>query len=579
MPVRPASLCLLLALTSPVTGLAAEPGEPPSVVLVMTDDQGYGDLSCHGNPVLQTPNLDALAHESARLGTFYVQPVCAPTRAALMTGRVPQRTTAIDTWIARAMLESSEVTIAERLKPLGYATGIFGKWHLGDCHPMRPIDQGFDTALVHLGGGIGQPSDLEGGERKYTDPVLARNGVPEAFEGYCTDIFFDEAMKWIGKQDDPFLCVITTNAPHGPYHDVPPELHAKYSALDLDPVGADNADRMAREFAMIENIDENMGRLMATLDELGIDENTLVLFMHDNGPQWNRYNRGLRGIKGSVYDGGIRSPFFARWPARIPAGDRPEAVGQHVDVVPTILEAVGAFHAKEGFDGRSLMGVLQGREDGNFDRAIVVQSHRGDVPVMWHNAMIRRGDWKLVNASGFGKELEEAPRQLELFNLRDDPGEQADLAGKHPEVVARLAAEYEAWFEEVGANDPANYVPPTISIGAVEGPVMLTRQDWRRKAKGGWWNGRGDGSWRVEVFEEGPYRMRVRFLPKQPPPQRVQVLFNGEELAATDVGESNDVTFDSVRLPVGIGNIEVPMFDEKGAYGAYQVILDRVQQP
>ena len=578
MPVQLMSICLVLASLPAVTSPAVEPSDPPNVVLIMTDDQGYGDLSCHGNPVLQTPNLDALAHESARLGTFYVQPVCAPTRAALMTGLVPQRTTAIDTWIARAMLESEEVTIAERLKSLGYATGIFGKWHLGDCHPMRPIDQGFDTAVVHLGGGIGQPSDPEGGERKYTDPVLVRNGVPESFKGYCTDIYFDEAMDWIGKQDGPFLCMLTTNAPHGPYHDVPPGLLAKYTDIDLDPVGADNDDRMARVFAMIENIDRNVGRFMAKLNDLGIDENTLVVFMHDNGPQWNRYNCGFRDIKGSVYDGGIRSPFFARWPARIPAGDRPAAVGQHVDVMPTILEAVGAGPA-EGLDGRSLMGVLKGEEDGNFDRAVVVQSHRGDVPVKWHNAMIRRGEWKLVNASGFGKELEKAPLQLELFNLRDDPGERNNLAEEHPEVVARLAAEYEAWFEEVGANDPGNYVPPAISIGAIDGPVVLTRQDWRRRSSGSGWGARAEGAWRVDVRQDGPYRVRVRFLPGQAAPDSVRLLVDGEERAAVEVGDANDAVFDAVRLPVGIGWLEAPMTDEKGTCGAYQVIVERVETP
>ena len=421
--------------------------------------------------------------------------------------------------------------------------------------------------------------DPEGGERKYTDPVLVRDGVPESFEGYCTDIYFDEAMDWIGRQDAPFLCVLTTNAPHGPYHDVPPGLLAKYTDLDLDPVGADNADGMARVFAMIDNIDMNVGRLLAKLEALGLEENTLVIYMHDNGPQWNRYNRGLRGIKGSVYEGGIRSPFFARWPGRIPPGDRPAAVGQHVDVVPTILEAVGAFHTNEGFDGRSLMGVLQDREDGRFDRAIVVQSHRGDAPVKWHNAMIRRGDWKLVNATGFGKELDEAPQRFELFNLRDDPGEQHDLAKTHPEVVAQLAREYEAWFDDVGANDPANYEPPAISIGAIEEPVSLTRQDWRRTGRKGGWGGRSDGAWWLDVQHGGPYRIRVRFLPNQPPPDSVRLWFNGDELAVIDVEGSTDAVFESVRLPVGTGWFKATMLDAKGSCGAYQVIVESGQHP
>ena len=190
MHVHPKMSCFLALSALLLTPMAAALDTQPNVILVMTDDQGHGDLSLHGNPCLQTPNLDRLAAESARLGTFYVQPVCAPTRAALMTGQVPQRTTAIDTYIGRAMLSPEEITVAERLQEAGYDTGIFGKWHLGDCHPLRPHDQGFDVSLVHRGGGIGQPSDPEGAEGRYTDPVLFRNGVAEATRGYCTDVYF-----------------------------------------------------------------------------------------------------------------------------------------------------------------------------------------------------------------------------------------------------------------------------------------------------------------------------------------------------------------------------------------------------
>ena len=558
-----------------LTPMAASMDTHPNVILVMTDDQGHGDLSLHGNPCLQTPNLDRLAAESARLGTFYVQPVCAPTRAALMTGQVPQRTTAIDTYIGRAMLSPEEITVAERLQEAGYDTGIFGKWHLGDCHPLRPHDQGFDVSLVHRGGGIGQPSDPEGAEGRYTDPVLFRNGVAEATRGYCTDVYFTEALKWMAERKDPFLCVITTNAPHAPYHDVPEALYRKYLEMDLDPVGANNADRTAREFAMIENIDQNMGRLLAGLDEMEKAKDTIVLFLHDNGPQWKRYNRGLRDIKGSVYEGGIRSPFLARWPERFPAGDRPEAIGQHVDVMPTILEAAGIVHDHEGLDGLSLMGVLRGRETGDFDRSIIVQSHRGDVPVRWHNAMIRRGKWKLVNATGFGRELAEAPRKLELYDLSRDPGEQNDLAARYPERVRELAEEYDAWFDRVGADDPANYAPPAISVGLLDEAVHLTRQDWRRIGKGGW-AGRSNGAWLVDVAQTGPYRVRVRFLPKQSPPEEVELFIDGRRLAEASAGTGTDVVIDDVRLPRGRGLLEVSMHDAQSTYGAYQVIIEPV---
>ncbi|MCP4861959.1 MAG: sulfatase-like hydrolase/transferase, partial [Planctomycetes bacterium] len=267
---------LLLVFLIAGCGLNAESAQSkaaaPNVIVIMTDDQGWGDFGFHGNPVLQTPALDGFAASATRLNTFYVHPVCTPTRSALMTGRYPQRTRAFDTWVGRAMMDPQEVTVAEVLRGSGWATGIFGKWHLGDCYPMRAMDQGFDESLVHLGGGIGQPADPEGGEGKYTDPILFHNGEAQQMDGYCTDIYFDEALAWITEQsqkDKPFFAYIPTNAPHGPFHDVPEQLLKKYQEMDLAPAFAQpqgghslpkdfNADRLARIFAMIENVDQNV---------------------------------------------------------------------------------------------------------------------------------------------------------------------------------------------------------------------------------------------------------------------------------------------------------------------------------
>ena len=322
-----------------ILGLACGAGQPPgdatgterpNIVLVMTDDQGYGDFGFAGNPVLETPHLDALAARSATVERFYVSPVCTPTRASLMTGRYNYRTRAIDTYIGRAMMEPEEVTIAELLRDAGYATGIFGKWHLGDNYPLRTMDQGFEESLVHRGGGIGQPSDPPGGEGKYTDAVLFRNGQREETTGYCTDVYFDAAfdfMEQAAAEGRPFFAYVPTNAPHGPFHDVPEDWLEHYRQTDLtaalpDPGQASEQvlDRLARSYAMISNIDENVGRLTARLDELGLAENTLVVFLVDNGPDRGRYNAGLRGRKGTAFEGGIRSPLLARWPGRLPGG-------------------------------------------------------------------------------------------------------------------------------------------------------------------------------------------------------------------------------------------------------------------
>ncbi len=582
---------MLSTLVTIILATGAVQAEEPNVILVMTDDQGYGDLGFHGNPILRTPNLDRFAGESVRLSDFYVHPVCAPTRASLMTGRWCQRTSAIDTYRGRAMLEPEEVTLAEMLHAEGYATGVFGKWHLGDCHPVRAIDQGFDDALVHRGGGIGQPSDPRGGEGRYTDPILFRNDERVETSGYCTDVYMDEAIDWMSRQHEagrPFFAYIPTNAPHGPYGDVPEEPYRRYAAMELSnddfpqehghPIAKPiRPDLTAREYAMIENIDGAMGRLLASLEEKGLAENTIVLFMHDNGPQHLRYNAGFRSNKGSVYEGGIRSPLFIRWPARLQGGRTVDGLGAHVDIAPTILDACGASQDIDpGFDGESLLPMLEGRVEQAPDRTIVIQAHRGDVPVAWHNAMIRMGDWKLVNDSGFGREIPpgEKPRmRLELYNLEDDPYEEHDLASANPEMVQKLRAAYEAWFKDVGADDPGNYLPPRISVGHPDAArTVLTRQDWR----GAGWGDRARGHWLIDVARDGAYQVRVRPCvgTRWPEPTAAVLKIGPHRLEGTFKAGAPEIVFEHVLLPAGPSTLEVDVTDEQGTLGAYQVVVE-----
>ncbi|MBQ72375.1 MAG: arylsulfatase [Planctomycetaceae bacterium] len=559
------------------SGAGTPPGEArPNIVLIMTDDQGYGDLGVHGNPVLETPRLDRLAAESARAGTFYVHPVCTPTRAALMTGRHPQRSTAIDTYIGRAMLDPSAVTIAERLSDAGYSTGIFGKWHLGDCAPMRAIDQGFDVSVIHAGGGIGQPSDPPGGESAYTDPILFRNGVPESFEGYCTEVYVDEAIRFIDQVEKPFFLTLTTNAPHGPFGDVPEDLYDKYRAMDLEPVGASNHDRQARIFAMDSDIDRQVGRLLDHIEESGLVEDTVVIYLHDNGPDHDGYVAGLRGRKGSVHEGGVRSPLFVRWPRRIEPGDRPELMGAHLDLHPTILELCGVAPNPElPVDGISLVPALVDPAVSTTDRSIVIQAHRGDRPVRWHHAMVRDGRWKLVNHSGFGREIPEGeavPMNLALYDLREDPAETRNLAAERPEEFKRLSEIYQQWWDSTIVEESDAYRPPAIRIGPEVGTVRLTRQDWRRTRKGPW-GGRSQGRWWVESLPGAPHDVLVRKLPSATVrPDEFEIRFNGKVLHAAEwpKGESM-VVVDAIELPVGTGWFEVVCRDEESDYGPYQV--------
>ena len=482
----------LTLLPTCVPGQTAAPTRRPNVVVVITDDQGFGDFGFAGNPVIRTPHLDAFAQQSARLTNFYVSPVCTPTRAALMTGRWCQRTRAFDTYIGRAMMEPEEVTVAEVLRDAGYATGIFGKWHLGDCHPMRAMDQGFELALVLRGGGIGQPSDPVGGEAKYTDPVLFRSGVREQAKGYCTDVFFREALAWIAmcrEEDRPFFCYLPTNAPHGPYGDVPEDAYRRYLAAGLGaerfpatagapaPTKSD-ADRLARTYAMIENIDDNVGRLIDGLRALGCLEDTLILFLNDNGPEGRRWLAGYRGAKSEVYEGGIRSPLWAHWPKRLEPGDASDRIAAHVDLMPTILAACGvAVPAGLRLDGRDLLPLLERRAQAWSDRALVIQANRGDAPLRYHNFALRTQRWKLVHASGFGRELDAPPElRAELYDMAADPYELDDVAAQHADVVAELRKTYDAWFDDVAATRLDAFAPPRIFVGSdAEAITVLTR--------------------------------------------------------------------------------------------------------
>ncbi len=586
MRFSPLFLVLLLLLAG-CAGSSADAPSPPNIVLVITDDQGYGDFGFTGNPILRTPHLDELASESIQVNPFYVSPVCAPTRASLMTGRYNYRTRVVDTWVGRAMMEPDEITVAELLREAGYATGIFGKWHLGDNYPMRPQDQGFEETLVHRGGGIGQPSDPPGAEGAYANPVLLRNGELEQMTGYCTDIYFDEARQWMEREHAegrPFFAYIAANAPHSPYHDVPEDLYAYYAAEDLDPAGfpqevghplpeENDPDRLARIFAMIDNIDDNMGRLTAWLDEAGLTENTLVLFIVDNGPNTRRYVAGMEGMKGEVYEGGIRSPLLVRWPARLAPGRLDDHISAHIDLTPTMLDAAGvALPDDRVIDGESLLPALLGETVDQSDRMLVLQSHRGNAPARYNHVSVRTPRWKLVNNSGFGLEaLPDGAPAFELYDMLEDPYALADLAAERPGIVADLKARYDAWFDDVSSARPDNYAPPRIRIGTPhENPTILTRQDWR-VIQGGWQRN-AQGFWLLDVRGEGVYDVLVRFDPSDDP-LTVRLQAGDMEYSAEAAAGEGVVQYEGLSLPAGPIRLEVSLEEPEFVRGPHQVEL------
>jgi arylsulfatase A-like enzyme len=439
---------LLLGVAAVTYTPAAEPlaGKRPNVVFILTDDQGYGDISAHGNPVLKTPNLDRLHAEGVRFTDFHVSPTCSPTRSALMTGRHEFKNGITHTINERERLTPKATTLAQALKSAGYATGIFGKWHLGDEPEYQPSKRGFDEVFVHGAGGIGQAypgtscGDAPG--NTYFDPAILHNGKFEKTKGYCTDVFFDKALGWIEgvkAHHQPFYCHIATNAPHAPLQ-VRPEDEARYA----DKVKQPNA---AKFFGMVANIDDNVGKLLAKLKDWGLEKNTLVVFMNDNGGTAGVqvFNAGMRGQKNTPWLGGTRASSFWRWPGTLtPAScDR---LAAHVDFFPTLAELAGAKLPDGQVEGRSLVPLLANPAADWPDRTLF--THTGRWPVKadvnaykYANCSVRSARWHLVS-DGKGK----AAQRWQLFDVTADPGEKADVAAAHPDVVKRLDAAYDGWW-------------------------------------------------------------------------------------------------------------------------------------
>ena len=510
-------VCVLVAF---VPG-AVSAADTPNVLIVITDDQGFGDLGAIGNPVIRTPSLDAFARQSVWLKNFYVSPVCSPTRSSLLTGLYNYRTGIVDTFLGRSLMRPDVKTLPEYLVAAGYRTGLFGKWHLGDNYPLRPEDRGFQETLWCQGGGLAQPSDPPqvDPQTAYFDPILKQNGKEVKTHGYGTDFFTDAALKFIAAdRTKPFFAYVAFNCPHAPYQ-VPEELAAPYRKLDLSPAGFPkvgqpwatgkvNAEEIARAYGMIENIDTNFGRLLKALDDAKVADNTVVVFLTDNGPGGVRFNGGLRNRKATVYEGGIRVPCYVRWPAAVKGGRAIDTPLAHIDVTPTLLDICGvAAKLPDGtvpFDGSRFTHLLTGGAGVFPKRTLFFQWHRGDEPEKDRAFAARGPRYKLVQATGTGPGKWQP--KYELFDLANDPFEEKDLAADKPELVADMKKEYETWFADV---TKAGFAPPWIIVGSEkENPVRLSRQDWRGPAAG--WDADSVGHWEIELARSGRYKVTVR---------------------------------------------------------------------
>ena len=509
MKITSVFVAIIASMASLAISSAKAADERPNIVLIITDDQGFGDLSCHGNPVLKTPHLDHLYEESVRLTDYHVAPTCSPSRAALVTGHWPNRTGVWHTVQGRSLLPENEVTMGRIFLDAGYATAMFGKWHLGDNYPFRPEDRGYSEVMRHGGGTIAETSDFW--NNAYFDDTYFHNSKPEQTKGYCTDVWFEYARRFIKAQKNsgkPFLAYISTNAPHWPMH-APPEFAAPYEEQFGTYVG--------HFLGMIANIDHNVGRLRAFLDEEGLTRDTIFIFTSDNGTKAGDkiFNAGMRGRKTSEYDGGHRVPLFIHWPAGGVVGGRDvEPVTAHVDVLPTLIDLSG-IPPPSGveFDGRSLRPLLmdQANEaDGSWpDRILVTDSQRVRDPIKWRKSSVMTSRWRLVN----GKEL---------YDIDRDPGQKHDVASAHPNVVARLTAFYDDWWAQL---KPTFKQVPAIYLGHKdENPARLTSHDWVTTGNSPWNQSlvrrglRGPdatGFWNVDIRAAGEYEVRLRRWPEE----------------------------------------------------------------
>lgn len=468
MLFRVISALALLCFTP--AAVAELEGSRPNIVFILTDDQGYGDLSAHGNPILKTPNLDQLRGESVRFADFMVSPTCAPTRSAIMTGRHEFRNGITHTILERERMAPKATTIAQVLKSAGYTTGIFGKWHLGDEAEYRPNKRGFDEQFIHGGGGIGQSYPGSCGDapgNTYFDPAILHNDKFVKTKGYCTDVFFEQAKKWIASVKDgkqPFYCHIATNAPHSPYNAKPQDRRLYDDKVEDEDV--------ANFFGMIHNIDQNVGKLLALLEEHGLADNTLVVFMNDNGGTAGVkvYNAGMRGAKGSPWIGGTRAMSFWRWKGRLTPADC-GALTAHVDVFRTWAALAGAklsAEAEAQAEGRSLLPLLESPDAPWTERTLFSHVGRWPKGTDYHaakprNASIRTAQYQLVSeaarpqpakakAKAKTKDGATPPASApgwQLFDVKADPGQTRNIAAEKPQVVETLLASYDQWWNSL----------------------------------------------------------------------------------------------------------------------------------
>ncbi len=562
---------LLLPLLLHIPVLLSGQGKPkPNIIIILTDDQGYGDVGFNGNPLVRTPNLDKLAAQSTRFKNFYTSPVCSPTRASLLTGRYSFRTGIRDTYAGGSIMASEEITLAELLSGAGYTTGIYGKWHLGDHYSFRPTEQGFQHTLVHQGGGIGQPGDhidnLTRPDSCYFNPVLFRNNEPVKTQGYCSDVFTSEAIDFIrDNKENPFFLYLAFNAPHTPLQ-VPQQYYDLYKNTDFDQKGApwnqlSEKEREAakRVFGMITNIDDNIGRLLQKLREYKLDKNTVIFFLSDNGNEQTRYNTGLKGLKQSVYEGGVRVPAIAWNPRYFPPGRELTDPVAHIDLTPTILELTGTVPPAEYKpDGRSFLSLARQNGSNKEERSLYFNWNRG-YPEPYRNTALRKGPYKLVAQNA--RELS----SFELYDLQKDPFETTNIIKEKEAVAETLKSELDLLYQDLSSSQHLS--PRKTELGhPEENPVWLARQDWYGPAGAAWSSEQAYGTYFVRV-NKGTYSIRLYFSNPVKAGGRAVVRLGQTQRSLLLDNDHRIVSFDTIELPDGEFSLEA-WYEKTGLFAS-----------
>jgi len=476
---------------------------PPNVIVILTDDQGWGDLSVNGNSLVHTPTIDHLAEEGVTLNQFYVSPLCAPTRASLLTGKYHLK---VGTrWVSNGLenFHPNAFTLGDMFQQAGYATGCFGKWHNGAHWPNHPNAKGFDEFVGFCAGHIGE----------YNSPTLEKNGQEYQTKGYITDVLTDEAIDFIKRnKENQFFCFLPYNVPHSPFV-VPDEYYDKTYARLTHMEGKKERNKDACVYAMMENLDDNLNRLFRELEDNNLANNTIIIYMSDNGPNGVRYNGDLRGKKNSVYEGGVRVPFYIKWPEKIGGGQVVNQPTAHIDVLPTLATLCNIPVSEDlNIDGVDLSGLIIGKSKYLPERNIYVQNSRKQL--MPYKGGFRNNQYRI----GFHDK-----NRIELYDIIADPEQIHDLSKEKPEIFEAMVRDYMDWFNEA----KRAYIPAdVISIGYEQWPLVVLNaheskfsghprfygengfaHDWITN-----WTSTSDSIyWEVDVVQDVSYNVDIKY--------------------------------------------------------------------